>query len=235
MTQKRIIIVLSIFAVIACLLLVSSLVFKVKTIDVVIAGEETSLNADEILNKSGLKKGSNIFVVNKNKAINNIEKAIPTAKVTSITSKFPNKLIVNVTERVKEFYVKYESQTTFAYLVVDNDLKILEVPLLDAPTDLCELKIKANSVSVATRLDNGDALRVINNLEAYGFDAKKVNRNFVSIEFSGDDLVIKTKVNTTITIKKYGNNQKEKTREALSKYLIDGSDETVYDKDIVQN
>ncbi len=235
MTQKRIIIVLSILAVIATLLLVSSLVFKVKTIDVVISGEETSLNAEDILNKSGLKKGNNIFVINKNKAINNIEKNIPTAKVISITSKFPNKLIINVSKRVKEFYIKHETETTVEYLIVDNDLKILEEPQSNIPTELCELKISVNTTEVARKLDNGNAISVINNLEIFGFDANKVNRNFVSIEFLGDDLVIKTKVSTTITVKKYAENLKEKMQQALSKYLIDGSDESVYDKDIIQN
>ena len=85
------------------------------------------MESEEVINSSELKIGQNIFFVGKNKATQKIEKALPYVKVENIVSKFPNKLVINISERVEEFYVTYETDANKFYLILDNELKILKV------------------------------------------------------------------------------------------------------------
>lgn len=236
MTNKRVIIVLSVLAVVAILLLVSSLVFKVKTIDVVVLNSNTETNfvkSEEVINSSELKIGQNIFFVGKNKATQKIEKALPYVKVENIVSKFPNKLVINISERVEEFYVTYETDANKFYLILDNELKILKVveQKEDVDSDLCEFKFKPSSCEVATKLDNFEVLSLINNFESFTLDASKVKQYISMCEFVGEDFVIHTKLSTTITVRKYKDDQKRKMQEAISKFLTAGGG--IYNGDII--
>ena len=231
MTNKRVIVVLSILAVFAVLLLVSSLVFKVKTIDVEFTSE-TTISSDEVKNISELKLGKSIFFINKKKATSNIESKMPYARVESIISKFPNKITIKISERVEEFFVKFETETNTSYIVFDRDLKILRIEeQLEKVNGLCEFKFSPNAHEVASKLDNTDVLSIINNFLTYSFDENRVKEHFSSIDITGENLIIKTNINTTITIKKYKDNQKNKIQTALSIFLNGGEGDSVYNKD----
>ncbi len=223
MTNKRVIIVLSILAVVAILMLVSSLVFKIKTIDVIFLDTEveTVFTSDEVKDASKIKMGGSIFLVGKNKAINNIEKAIPTAKVEKITSKFPNKIIISVKNRIEEFYVKFENDVERKFLVCDSDLKILR-ETTEEPQGLCELKINPSSTDIAAFLDNGFMLEIISIFESYTFDANKVKEYFKNINKTETDLIITTNINTTITIKNIADEKNGKIQTALSIFWKSG-------------
>lgn len=217
MTNKRVIIVLSVLGLIAILLLVSSLVFKIKTIDVVFATEQTKIEKQEVVETSGIKMGGSIFFVNKNKASANIEKGLPYAKVETIESSFPNKITIKVSTREAQFVIKRETEAQVDYLVCDADLKVLAVETDEAKiTDLCLLKVDAGEYSAGDFVNNQIASEISYYLSINGFKAEKVKKYFTSIEFNGTSLIFNNCYNKKIEIKEYSTKLREKINTAIS-------------------
>ena len=84
--------------------------------------QEEQLNS--ILEDSGVVKYSSIFGLDENIAMQNIESNNPFLKVVSIERKFPNKVIINVTDREPLLNVEIEENR---YAILDRELKFLTV------------------------------------------------------------------------------------------------------------
>ena len=128
MTKKAkiITIFLSVFAAIVLLVVLSSTLFAVSEVKVSFQGEKhklASIDEKEIAKTADIKNGTHVFLVDKKKAINNIEKKYPYIKVLNIEIKFPNKVVVNAVER-EEVFVFQQSER---HLFVDSDFKVLRI------------------------------------------------------------------------------------------------------------
>ena len=124
--KKRLIIVSIIAGTLVLLVLLSSAIFKIKSVSI---EYQTTLNllSVEDLNKmveeSEIPYGKSIFFSSLDENIREMEESQPYIKVNKIERKFPNSLVVLVSERVP--VVKVE--TTSGTYILDSDLKVLNI------------------------------------------------------------------------------------------------------------
>jgi len=116
----------SVFGAIVLLVILSSTLFSVKTISVKWESEKVNLTSvldEQVIEKSNIKSGTNVFFVSKTKGQKNIEKSFPYIKVLNIETKFPNKIIIHAVERNEVFAFQKDDK----YFITDSDLKVLRV------------------------------------------------------------------------------------------------------------
>ncbi len=128
MTKKNKIITIfvSVLAIIVLLVVLSSTLFAVSSVKVEFQSSKNilaSVDETEIAQSANIKKGTNVFLIEKSKAKNNLEKAYPYIKVLNIETKFPNKIVIHAVERDEVFAF----QTTNKYYVTDSDFKVLRI------------------------------------------------------------------------------------------------------------
>lgn len=128
MKTKRLVLLLSIFALIVMIVILSSTVFSLSKVEVafleVPTKYSTEMNA-EIIKSGDFKKGQSIFLVKKKTHITKIEQQYPNLKVVGIETCFPNRLVIQVVER-QEFLALY-NHSVEKYYVVDSDMKVLRI------------------------------------------------------------------------------------------------------------
>ena len=137
MKKRRLVIIFSTFCVIVFLSIFASQVFKLKVVEVVFFDEEetrivklennavfnTKDKVNSIVSSVNFDYGDLVFLINKSCYEQDIERKNPYLKLKNIEVKFPNKLIVNATERKPLFYI---STSNKAYLL-DNEFKLLDI------------------------------------------------------------------------------------------------------------
>lgn len=79
---------------------------------------------DDLLKSSEIKQKTSVFFINKEKAVNNLEKKYPNLKIVNIETTFPNGLKFHLAQR-EELYATKNSLDF--YSIMDSDFKILNV------------------------------------------------------------------------------------------------------------
>lgn len=125
--RKRLWIILGIVAAIALVAVMSYCIFAVGKIDVdttvdmeVMSQEEKS----ELIEISGIRKGKNVFSIDEEIAVSNIEIAKPKLKVISIERAFPNVVYIHVTNRTPVFSLGLNDGR---YAILDRELKVIDI------------------------------------------------------------------------------------------------------------
>ena len=125
--RKRLWIILGIIVGIAVIAVMAYCVFSIgkvdvnSTVDIAVLSQEEK---DEIIALSGIQKGKNIFAIDEDIAIKNIELSIPTLKVISIERTFPNGVFIYVTRRTPVFYLQLSGGQ---YAILDRELKVISI------------------------------------------------------------------------------------------------------------
>lgn len=129
MTKKAKIITISIvLSILALILILFGAVFCLYKQDVVFIGDRTStidITNEEIIESAGLKKGRPIFSLDKETAMNNIERTYPYLKVIQINTVSAIRIEISVRERYEMYYTY--SDSTKKYYVLDEELKVLRI------------------------------------------------------------------------------------------------------------
>ncbi|MBQ9795850.1 MAG: FtsQ-type POTRA domain-containing protein [Clostridia bacterium] len=104
------------------------------------------ISKDELINTAGIKKGKSIFMIDKEKAIKNIENKYPYIKVIQIKTTNLTSIEICVRARHDMFYT-LENEN---YYIFDEDLKILNIIGHDEakPTNL--IKIETGSLKISS-------------------------------------------------------------------------------------
>lgn len=125
MKNKRLIILLSIFSFIILIVVLSSTVFTVKTSTISVEWHSTTqVFSPQEDNKNIISVASqkeNVMFYDKNLAKTNIEEKFPYAKVLKVERKFPNKIVLHLTERQEQYAIKVDDE----YYVLDDSAKVL--------------------------------------------------------------------------------------------------------------
>ena len=138
MTKKSIIISSILLSILALIVILFGAVFRLRQIDVEIAvsqPETFAITKEDILTASKLKCGGSIFMVDKQTAIDNIEKTYTEIKVTQIKTESVVKIKICVRERKEMFYAEYNN----TYYCLDEDLKVMRKTEIE-PTNLIKIK-----------------------------------------------------------------------------------------------
>ena len=131
-----------------------SAVFRLRKQNVAVVGEEISYSNEEIVKAAELKSGQSIFLIDKNKAIKNIESKFADLKVIQIKTTGVTEIEIKVRKRYETYYIK----NLGSYFVLDQDLKVLRV-VPDSETEqianienLVQIKTKLNDLDINTKV-----------------------------------------------------------------------------------
>ncbi len=184
MKGKKIFIIGLVAIFIAVFVLTVSAVTRINDIEVNYLYSSSMLDRDSVtqslLEASGIKKGGSILKSSKDEAIRNIESSIPYIKVVNIEKKFPGKIIISVSERIK--LLAFKIQGTQNYAIIDNEGVVLEI------SSSFDNYILAKDVEVAKpENDNGQALIGKTIEKSNKIDIiLKIFENLRRISFSGE-------------------------------------------------
>lgn len=125
MKNKRLIVILSVFAFLTVLVVLNSTVFTLQKVSVnwlttrnELVGKDDSIVGD-------VSTGVNIFLVDKNKISEELEKKNPYLRVVGIETKFPNKIVIHTAERESLYAVELSEGGNSYYMVLDEKGKVL--------------------------------------------------------------------------------------------------------------
>lgn len=232
MKNKSLVIILSVLAFIVLLVILSSTIFCLKTVEVTFYSNTINLTdkESEIIESGKFKYNASIFFINKNKYKKNIEEANPYIKVINIETNFPNKLTINCIERNELFAVKsYENNTLNGYMILDDELKVLKNDISYENNHnnaiLVNIENEFNNKVLAGQtlnsLYNSLLKKLAIELLAYNDNVLilKANFNEITLNYSGkNDVQIKMRSGTEIILKDAENRLTEKFMLALSTY-----------------
>lgn len=199
--NKRLTILFSLLSVAILLVVLFCTVFLVRSIEVV-GTQGYEPNDSKVLEDSLLATGINIFSVSENKVTENIEAKNPYLKVVLVERKFPDKVIIHVTERTEQFFMRVSGDK---YAILDRELKILNV-IDSVSAELTEIKghipeglTTESAGAFLSRSDSKyNALRdVVTGYEAltlHGFKIHRFNAFITNVELSTDAKTILTTV-----------------------------------------
>ena len=150
---KTVLIVLLILAVLALTGFIGYKVFKVK--NVAVEGN-VDIKTDDIVSLSGIKIGTNIFLVDLEKIKEKIDTS-PFLQCESVTRKYPNTLVIKVKERIRRAVIQYADK----YLIIDEYGVILETGDETAKESLPSITgINITSFQIGSQIKATDNYRV---------------------------------------------------------------------------
>lgn len=125
MKGKRLVILLSVLACLTVLIVLSSTLFTLQTINVewlTTKSELTYLKDSQII--ENVSKGDSIFLLKKDDVATELEKKFPYLRVVYIETKFPNKIVIHSAERQSMFAIRLSDDE---YVVIDAYGKVLKL------------------------------------------------------------------------------------------------------------
>lgn len=127
--NKRLLTLFIGLAVIVVLVILNSVVFVVKSIEVQFETPQHIDSIDEltssIVTASGITEGKNIFTISESKAKRNIE-ALPQIEFLDI-ERYPNRVIIYVARRVPVLAIPVAEGVHTRYVVVDSMMKVISI------------------------------------------------------------------------------------------------------------
>lgn len=124
MKSKRIIIIFSILLFLSLAVVLSSILFKIDSVEVVYASDPV-LNVEKSDVESSLAqyKGTSIFFLNAKKIANKLESEVANLKVIKIDRLFPKKIRITVQERIEVYCFQIGED----YVYTDYNCKVLRI------------------------------------------------------------------------------------------------------------
>ena len=123
MKKKWLIALIVVVVLVVTIVTLSFTLFTVQKVEIDLrTSSDNTYVAEEVAEDAGVGFGKNIFVVNKDKLIDNLEKSQPYLKCINIETKFPSTLVFHLAER-QPFYL---AKTNEGFVSLDQDLKVLE-------------------------------------------------------------------------------------------------------------
>jgi len=203
MKKKRLLIILSIFVFIAILIILSSEVFALSTVEVNYLSTTHNITAtqEEIIETANIPMRKNVFMLSKQKYIDNIEKSNPYIKVVNIETVFPNKLRIHIAERNEVFVIKNEG----TYYYCDEELKILKTSNVFANTNENAIPLKVDMVEIPANQEENVFLNVPNQsqklIQNVYKSLKQWNESLVYLRANVEEIIINDYALLNVTLK----------------------------------
>lgn len=147
MSKGKIITLSIIGAIIAICCVLFGAVFRLRKQMVIFVGEGVEYSSEEIVSTAGLKNGKSIFLLDKDKAIANLEEKYADLKVVQIKTVSVARIEIVVRKRYETYYTKYLGN----YYVLDQDLKVLNII---PENDDDQIALAENLVHITSKLEN---------------------------------------------------------------------------------
>lgn len=126
MKNKRLVVILCVLAFLTVLVVLNSTVFTLQKVNVNwLTTRNELVGKDDSITKS-VATGTNIFLVNKDKIAETLEKENPYLKVVGIETKFPNKIVIHTAERESLYAISLDNGSGKYYAIIDENGKVLK-------------------------------------------------------------------------------------------------------------
>jgi hypothetical protein len=160
--NKRLAIFLIILVFLALVVVLSSAVFSLSSVETNFLSTTNVLSncEDAIVESGNFKFGENIFFSSKSKYIQNLEKANPYLRVVSLETVFPNKFVINAVERNETYVIKLANNK---YAKTDENLKILSISSVFQNSTSNGIVVDGSDLANQTDLTAGDFFKVEDN------------------------------------------------------------------------
>ena len=116
---------IALILIVITIVLLACTVFVVRDVSVESEYSSNLLNADRIIESSGIERGRSIISLNKEKIKTSIERENPYVEVKGIRRVFPSKVVISTTIRTGIMLVM--SADAGSYALIDSSMKILNV------------------------------------------------------------------------------------------------------------
>lgn len=231
MKNKSLIIILSVLSFIVLLVVLSSTVFCLKSVELNFLSKKINLPSnEEIIENVKFEYNKSIFFLNRKKYVKELELNNPYIKILNIETVFPNRIKINCVERNELFAIKsFENNSFKSFLIIDDEGKVLSSQKEYVNTHLNAISlvfddIQIQSVSAGQVVDDTilNAIKSISTeLLAYDNNVLLLKANFEEIIVrynSKDDIKIKMRSGATVLLKDVSKNFSEKFMLGLSTY-----------------
>lgn len=232
MKNKSLVIILSVLAFIVLIVILSSTIFCLKTVDISFYSNTINLTnkQTEIIESGEFKFNQSIFFINKQKYIDKLEQNTPYLKVLNLETNFPNQITINAVERNELFCIKGYNENIFnSYMILDSELKVLKNEhsftnshtnsiLITFDNEQIEKKAEGNFITCNY---NQLLKNIATELLCYNDNYQLLKANFeeITINFeSSNDIKIKMRSGVNIVLKDVNVRISEKFMLALSTY-----------------
>lgn len=222
----KIAIIVSIIAVIALIVVLASAVFCVKKVEIVWykapSATLSAVTSVQLLEKSEVANSS-VFLLDREKAITNIEKAYPDIRIINIEVVYPNVMKLHIAEREKVYALPIKNGN---FAIVDEYFKVLEVVDNFTSTKTNAVLIN-NDTTPNLEVKRADVINVFgvsvwNNI----YNAfLELDRNLIDFRaiisnttLSESVMIINTHMGTKIKLEKPFSNTRAKMRMALKTF-----------------
>lgn len=123
MRNKKLIVILIVVCSLTVLIVLNSVIFSVQHVNAYCYNADDKELEQTVIDNSGIKKGTGIFALNKNKVIENLNKNVQNIKVINIEKKFPNVVFINYARIYEYFQIAQDDK----YYFCSNDGKIMRI------------------------------------------------------------------------------------------------------------
>lgn len=127
MSKRKIITWSIILGIFVLLTVLYSTLFRIRTIEVDFVSGNLDYTQSEIVNASKIKTNSRILMLDKQKAIDNIENKFADIQVIQIKTCSISKIEIRVKKREKLYYSEIETEGTKKFFIFDKDLKVVDI------------------------------------------------------------------------------------------------------------
>lgn len=209
MKNKRVLYIFLILLIIVIIVLLSSVLFCINSATLSFTGTAIQTDTQKIQNELNSKAfNQNIFLINENKIISEIEKENPYIKVINIERIFPSSLKLHYTER-KELYQLELNDNSYA--VLDCYGKVLRIS--ESITENVSLDFDYVNVNISDFLTDENIILATNVYKAFTMiteDEKQYNQElfkayFKNISINNNVINLKTVFGAVISFE-YDNN-----------------------------
>ena len=231
MRNKRLAIFLIIFVFFAVVVVLTSTIFSLKSVEVKFLSSTNNLTGTEtqIVESGKFRYGENLFFANKTGYVKKLEKENPYLRVINIESIFPNKFVINAVERNECYVIKLSNSgpTNNKYAVTDEYMKVLSILDVYQNNTSNAIEIKNSSLS-SQQVSPGDFfetddyfLNLFNSFREWKLSYADLKAKITSIEVDyerEDRLLINMRSGVQIVINKSSNQISDKLNLAFSFY-----------------
>lgn len=219
--NTKIAIAVIVLAVLTLIIVLASTVFAVGSVRLIWYntpnGTLASLTNENILKSSGVQ-GNSVFLLDRDKAIENIEKEYPRLRVIDIEICWPNIMNVHAIERQEVYAVRIGDK----YAITDEYLKILDIVPTYTSTNINPVVLEIPDLD--DNYQKGDTIEheyfetfvgVYNGFIAMGRDLTDMRALCASMSYTNAHLTITTHFGVTIILDNPTQNTQEKMSFAI--------------------
>lgn len=228
MKNRRLAIFLVIFVFLAVVIVLSSAVFSLHSVELrflsttsVLTGKES-----EIVASGNFKIGESVFFSTKKNYIKQMEKANPYVRIVNIETVFPNKFIVNAVERNETYVIKMDNNK---YVKTDEYMKVLSVSSVFQNSTTNGIVINGSGLSDQTveagdffKTDGNYLTALFNCFREWDLSYANLKAKIESIELNYNNdpyrLLVNMRSGVQIVVRKSNRNLSDKLNLAFSFY-----------------